>query len=227
MSFFDNYGELRTTRQILRNKIQKYELYQEKERALEEQPHQYPCSAAPCTTFVEDVSLLCPGYRCNSVKYCSRQCQSDDWGLHYNLCTEISAEEREVNLRALINRESVTDIIMYDDMEGCLVEQPGRKRFTNIQIGMEVSSTTYTAAYFKNSVKSHFNPSIQNVIRLHNIPDATFDVVQAEVYVTNCSYSQAVQCFPKNDVEGEIFMTNRVHRMKLANTIARKIWCQV
>ena len=63
--------------------------------------------------------------------------------------------------------------------------------------------------------------------------DATFDelVEQAEVYITSHSYSQAIQCFThallKNDVEGEIVMTNRAHRLKLANTIARKIWCQL
>ena len=98
----------------------------------------------------------------------------------------------------------------------------------------QVPSTTFTDAYMEKLSKwqSRRQP-IQNVIRLQNTPDATFDefVTQAEVYITSRSYFQAMQCFTyallRNDVEGEIVMTNRVDRMKLANIYSRKLWCQV
>ena len=82
-------------------------------------------------------------------------------------------------------------------MEGCLVVQPGPKRFTNVEFGgktLKVSSTTFTADYLKNRVKTQSVQPIQNAIRMHNMPDATFDkiVAQAEVYITSRSYSQAV-----------------------------------
>ena len=186
----------------------------------------------------EDESLMLPCLRCKTVKYCSRQCQSDDWGSHYNRCMEISAEEREANLKAIGYREPGTEVITTDGMKRCLVEQPEPMRFFNVQIEaktVQVSSTTLTAAYLVNSIISHFDSfeSIQDSIRIRHMPDATFDelVEQAEVHIASRSYSQAVQCLTrallKNDVQSKIFLTTRANRMKLANTITRKIWCQV
>ena len=129
----------------------------EKENAREiDQTNRYPCPTASCTTFVEDASILCPCHRCKSAKYCSRQCHSDDWGSHYIHCTEISAEEREAHLGAIIYQEPETEATTWDEMEGLLNEQSGPKRFTNLQFGgntVRVSSTTISAASFKNMAK--------------------------------------------------------------------------
>ena len=80
------------------------------------------------------------------------------------------------------------------------VDGTARSETTSVEYNgktVQASSRTFTAAYFKNKGKSRFDPSIQDAIRLHNIPNATFDdlVAQAEVYITSLSYSQAIHCF--------------------------------
>ena len=53
----------------------------ENERAVQNL-HRCTCSTGTCLNYVEDASLLFPCHRCSSVKYCSSQCQYDDWRSH-------------------------------------------------------------------------------------------------------------------------------------------------
>ena len=196
-------------------------------------PPQYPCSTASCTTFVEDASTLCLCHRCQSVKYCSRQCQSDDWKTHVIHCKELPTGKRRVNLRSIKYREPEADVILSAEY---ITEEPGKRRFTNYTIG-EITmqcSTVLSASRLRNKEKSkRSTQSIMSDIRFRNMPYATFDELfdQAVLHVKSCSYSQAIQCFTyallKNDMEGEIVLTRRDGRMKLATTIYYKIYAQI
>ena len=172
-------------------------------------PHGYRCSTGSCYSYVTDASLFLHCHRCKFAKYCSRQCQSEDWRTHSINCTELPVKERESNLGTIIAYQE-------PETEDSIVDTPPT-----------------IANNLENNSRQESDQSILSSIRLPNMPDATFDelVAQAEVYITSTSYSQAIKCFTyallKNDMEGEIVMTERTHRIKLANTIARKIWCQV
>jgi len=59
--------------------------------------HAHGCFNPQCTTKIADASYLKTCARCKTAKYCSKDCQLNDWNKHKKICTEQQSNETQAN----------------------------------------------------------------------------------------------------------------------------------